>query len=196
MIVDDEPDLRDLLSIHLGSRVDRIFTAADGQEALEIIDQHPGIDAVISDIRMPRLDGVEFLKALRGRGLATPVIFLSAFGEKETVVEALRAGSVDFLDKPVDVKNLQIFLEFSCYRLRLESGFLMCSEGATPRLRVVESFSCTSMMRPLEAVSADEGFWTRGLSAQGARDPLGQLEHALLATPERIAQILRPTLTA
>ncbi len=109
LIVDDEQDISDLLREELSilqcGIVPEIETANNGRVALEKVEKE-WFDAVLSDINMPLLTGLEFLSELRKLGKRTPVVFLTGFGSKSNAVEALRLGAFDFLDKPWNVEKL------------------------------------------------------------------------------------------
>jgi len=109
LFVDDDPDLRETLCELLRNAELDVVPAADGAEALEVLDEAPhGFDAVVTDRLMPRVDGIELLRAVKERrGLALlPVIILTVATEKEQVVEGIDAGAYAYLPKPVDVDVL------------------------------------------------------------------------------------------
>jgi YesN/AraC family two-component response regulator len=99
LIVDDEPDIREILRESLASHIDMIFEAANGEEALEKL-KTVSVHAILSDVNMPKMSGLELLKQLRAQGDSTPFIVLTGFGDKKMVIDALRLGAFDFLDKP------------------------------------------------------------------------------------------------
>lgn len=99
LIVEDERDLQEVLVTLLEGLNCEIILANDGQEAIEIC-QSKVINAILSDINMPRKNGLDLIRELRRQGYETPVVFLSGYGDKEKVTEALRLGAIDFLDKP------------------------------------------------------------------------------------------------
>jgi len=101
LLVEDEKDLQEVLVDLLSELECEIKVANDGQQALEICKTHK-ITAILSDINMPRKNGLEFLKDLRSAGYETPIVFLSGYGDKAKVSEALRLGALDFLDKPFE----------------------------------------------------------------------------------------------
>jgi YesN/AraC family two-component response regulator len=103
LIVDDEPFLRDLLASKLQVFGAKILTAENGQVALDIIKNNQ-IDAVLTDIEMPVMTGIELLVKIRELGLLTPVVILTGVGDQATTLTALRLGATDFLDKPFDSK--------------------------------------------------------------------------------------------
>lgn len=115
LIVEDESEIQDLIeSVATEQNVSiegvvhqvRVTKAKDGQEAFDLIQRH-WFDAVLSDIKMPRMDGLELLANIRGLGKEVPVVFLTAFGDKEHAVRALRLGCFDFLDKPIKFDRLR-----------------------------------------------------------------------------------------
>lgn len=100
LIVEDERVLREALASLLESEGYTVFKAANGREAYELVIERP-VDVVLSDVRMPEMDGMELLRRLRQTIPETPVIILTAFGSVETAVEAMREGATDYLIKPV-----------------------------------------------------------------------------------------------
>lgn len=76
-----------------------IITAAHGADALTIVKSQP-VETIISDINMPVMDGLELLRQLRKDGYEIPFILVTAFGEKQKMLEALRLGAMDFIEKP------------------------------------------------------------------------------------------------
>ena len=106
LVVDDNADMRDYISGLLADRYE-VLTAPDGRAGLELaLEKAP--DLVLSDIMMPRLDGFELLRALRGDPLTarTPVVLLSARAGEEATVEGLEAGADDYLVKPFSAREL------------------------------------------------------------------------------------------
>jgi DNA-binding NtrC family response regulator len=110
LIVEDEADIRFILGEQLlelqatHAELDISF-AENGREALKLVEGQ-WFDAVVSDLNMPAMSGLEFLFELRQRELQTPVIFLTGFGDKAKAIEALRLGAFDFLDKPWNHQHL------------------------------------------------------------------------------------------
>lgn len=104
LIVDDEEALRDVLNDLVEMEGFSVISAKDGLEAFDVLTGPRGrqIDAVLSDIKMPRLDGLAMIKKIREQGIDIPVIFLSGYGDKDKAVEALRWGAFDFQDKPFE----------------------------------------------------------------------------------------------
>src|SRR5512142_2072867 len=108
-VVDDDTSSRELLSRILGSAGHRVTALADGREALDRIDAEGGPpDVVVSDIRMGDVDGLQLTDALRQRAGDTPVILVTAFGNIDGAVEAIRRGAFDYISKPYDVVALAL----------------------------------------------------------------------------------------
>lgn len=105
LVVDDESMIIELLAKLLAEKGYEVSTAADGREALEFLRGHT-CDLVISDVRMPRLDGLQLLKAIKDMNPRLPVVMISGYDEAATVVNALKAGAENFLAKPLDLDVL------------------------------------------------------------------------------------------
>src|SRR3989338_1431702 len=99
LIVDDEPNYLIVLSELLSEEGFGVFTAGNGEEALKILHE-TDIDLVITDMRMPGLDGLGLLKAAKTLNPDLPVIMVTAFGEVEMAVAAMKAGAFNYLTKP------------------------------------------------------------------------------------------------
>jgi two-component system nitrogen regulation response regulator NtrX len=99
LIVDDEVMLLKTLKLNLLEYADDIFTAENGREALEKIEKEL-IHCIICDINMPKMNGVDVIKALRDKGINTPFIFYTGHGNHELMLEAAKHGAFDFLNKP------------------------------------------------------------------------------------------------
>jgi CheY-like chemotaxis protein len=104
--VDDEPDILWSLSLLLERAYD-VTTAEDGLAALRAFEEGP-YDAVILDLMMPAMDGATFKRELDARGIATPVVIVSAFSD--VAERAARLGVTDHLTKPIDIPKLEAVL--------------------------------------------------------------------------------------
>jgi DNA-binding NtrC family response regulator len=110
LIVDDEERMRHLLSIMLSRKGYHVDQAGDGVEALEMIGATP-FDMVITDIKMPRMDGVELLKRIMAMEIPLPVVFITAFATVESAVEVMRQGAVDYIIKPFEEDRILLTVE-------------------------------------------------------------------------------------
>ena len=97
LLVDDEPEIQQILEEELSDCGYKVLTAVDGQKALEIFNSHE-ISFVISDVRMPNMDGIELLKSIR-KTKQTPFLFVSAYGDI-SLSEARSLGALDIVNKP------------------------------------------------------------------------------------------------
>lgn len=101
LVIDDEPLVRDLLALVLRRAGFLVEAADDGRSAIDVLDGG-GFDAILSDISMPNLDGVSFLREVRRRDLDVPVVLITGDPTTETAVRALRHGALNYLSKPVE----------------------------------------------------------------------------------------------
>jgi nitrogen regulation protein NR(I) len=101
LIVDDEPNLRKILSAQLSRDGYDVLTAEDGEQGLAMLREHH-VDCVITDLRMPKLDGMALLREALAEDPELPVVMITAHGTIDTAVEALKTGAFDYLTKPFD----------------------------------------------------------------------------------------------
>lgn len=122
LVVDDEEKMRHLLSIMLGRKGHRIDQAGDGMEALNMI-RATHHDMVITDIKMPRMDGLALLKKITEMDIPCPVVFITAFATVESAVEAMQQGAVDYITKPFEEDRILLTVEraLSLSRLMAEN---------------------------------------------------------------------------
>ncbi len=99
LIIDDEENMRHMLSSLLNKSGYRVDTASDGADALEKVDQTL-YDFILCDLKMPNMSGMEFFETARDKLWATTVIMMSAYGNIDTAVEAMKKGAYDFISKP------------------------------------------------------------------------------------------------
>lgn len=105
LLVEDDVDLRDNLAEILEQHGYRVHGASSAQEALKRV-EHVAISAVLTDFRLVQGTGIELIGALRERGVTAPVVMLSALLDGPLKEQALRAGAVGILRKPVDLNRL------------------------------------------------------------------------------------------
>lgn len=111
LVVDDEPDLEDLVRqkfrCHIRDGAISFMFARDGVEALAILDGNHDIDMVVSDINMPRMDGLSLLQRLQEAEAQLSTIIVSAYGDMTNIRTAMNRGAFDFLTKPIDFPDLE-----------------------------------------------------------------------------------------
>jgi DNA-binding response OmpR family regulator len=112
LLIDDESNLLKLLRLPLTKRGHTITEAHNGKQGWDLfLDQSNVFDVIVTDIRMPVLNGVELLKRLREKDYDIPVIIISAYEDIQSSIEVLRLGAFDFLLKPFKAKDLLAILE-------------------------------------------------------------------------------------
>ena len=120
LVVDDEAAIRDSLHMILEYEGYRVEEAANGSQALsKVAERAP--DAIVLDIKMPEMDGLEFLKALRERGYEMPVLMISGHADVATAVEATRRGAFDFFEKPLQRERVLLSLRNAVEAARLQT---------------------------------------------------------------------------
>src|SRR5689334_1599513 len=105
LVVDDEVSARSGLEKLLRQEGFEVDVAIDGVNALQIAAERPP-DVVVTDLKMPNMDGVELLKKIREQDRDLPVIMATAFGDVGSAVTAMREGADDYLTKPIDIDAL------------------------------------------------------------------------------------------
>jgi DNA-binding response OmpR family regulator len=106
LVVDDDSDIRSLLTDFLTNENHLIQTAADGSEALHMVESRP-FDLALVDIWLLGMSGIELLEHLRDLAPEMPVVVITCHPAYETAVQALRSGACDYVEKPFDLKNLR-----------------------------------------------------------------------------------------
>ncbi len=107
LVVDDEDGIRDLISDALSMGGFEVESSPDGLQALKMIRSHR-FDLLILDVNMPKMDGFALLEKIRSDGLTTPVIMLSARGQKVDINQGLRLGADDYMTKPFGLEELSL----------------------------------------------------------------------------------------
>lgn len=110
LIADDEKNIRSGLQLTFEDEGYKVLTAADGNEAWDCVQKNI-IDLVITDLRMPGMDGNELIKRVASSYPTLPVIVLTGHGTIETAVETMREGAIDFFTKPVDIDKLSLVVK-------------------------------------------------------------------------------------
>ncbi len=105
LLIEDEPQLRASFSKLLSLFVGKVITATNGKEALEVLDSN--IDIIFTDIKMPKMDGIEFIKRVRKKKSDIPIVITSAYSNQEYLLEAIKLSLVEYLLKPVKESDLE-----------------------------------------------------------------------------------------
>jgi DNA-binding NtrC family response regulator len=107
LLLDDEQHIRRVIELHLGKQGHNVISGKDGQEGLDWIARDQ-FDLIITDLRMPKVTGLELLRAIREQGSHVPVIVLTAFTSIESAVDAMKLGASDYIGKPPQLDEIVI----------------------------------------------------------------------------------------
>lgn len=116
LVVDDEPVMRSLIEKILAREGYRLLTAEDGQSALDMLAQNQ-VSIVLSDIKMPGMNGFDLLKAIKVQYPDVGVIMMTAFGDTFTVKDALLLGADEYITKPFKSYELSLVVERAYWRI-------------------------------------------------------------------------------
>src|ERR1700734_1200647 len=125
LIVEDEAKMRRLLELNLGEDGFTTFSAGEAESGLKLL-QENAIDLVLTDLKLPGMDGLEFLQAVKRQNAALPVVVMTAFGTVETAVEAMKTGASDYVLKPFSLTEMRMVIhkELDVRNLREENRTL------------------------------------------------------------------------
>src|SRR6202047_1638595 len=125
LIVEDEAKMRRLLELNLGEDGFTTLSAEDAEAGLKLLHQNP-IDLIVTDLKLPGMNGLEFLQAIKRQNAALPVVVMTAFGTVETAVEAMKAGASDYVLKPFSLAEMRMVIhkELDVHNLREENRSL------------------------------------------------------------------------
>ena len=120
LIVDDELDMRELLELIITDRTAyQVVTVSNPQEVPELLEKG-SFDLLISDLRMPQMDGMELLDRVRKVDPQLPYIILTAYGTVESAIEAMRKGALDYITKPFRQEQILLTVEKAMKFRRLQ----------------------------------------------------------------------------
>ncbi|PYX60713.1 MAG: two-component system response regulator [Acidobacteria bacterium] len=125
LIVEDEAKMRRLLELNLGEEGFTTLSAGDAESGLKLLREN-SVDLVVTDLKLPGMNGLEFLQAVKHQNAALPVIVMTAFGTVETAVEAMKAGASDYVLKPFSLAEMRMVIhkELDVHKLREENRSL------------------------------------------------------------------------
>ncbi|MCK4888842.1 MAG: sigma-54-dependent Fis family transcriptional regulator, partial [Candidatus Aminicenantes bacterium] len=119
LIVDDDESIRDMLSIVLKDENYNVLTAEDGKKALIHLKKNK-INLVISDIKMPDMDGIELLNIIKKKDEKIPVIMITGHASTNDAIEAMKIGAEQYITKPFNIDELKVVIEKAIYRKKIE----------------------------------------------------------------------------
>lgn len=129
LVIDDEKSIRESIKMILEYEGFEPLFAENGKIGLQVIDDEP-VDLVMLDIKMPGMDGLEVLDAMRGMDADLPVIMISGHGTIETAVEATKKGAYDFLEKPLDRDKVLVTIRNALRQRKLSQNYREIKEKA------------------------------------------------------------------
>ncbi|MCK5836651.1 MAG: sigma-54-dependent Fis family transcriptional regulator, partial [Desulfobacula sp.] len=109
LVVDDEESILDVTEGFFQRKGHEVFTAANGEEALEVINAEK-IDCCFTDINMPKMNGLELADQLQKRDHTFPVVIMTGYPSIENTIDTLKNGVVDFLIKPINLEQMELTL--------------------------------------------------------------------------------------
>src|SRR5271165_6098512 len=109
LIVEDEAKMRRLLELNLGEDGFSTLSAGDAEAGLKLL-REDSVDLVVTDLKLPGMNGLEFLQAIKRQNAALPVVVMTAFGTVETAVEAMKAGASDYVLKPFSLTEMRMVI--------------------------------------------------------------------------------------
>lgn len=128
LIAEDDRLLRSLYVEYLSLFFETVFEAEDGKEALQIY-KNKAPDIIISDINMPKLDGLALIEQIRVKDKKTPIVILSAYADQEILLQAVKLHLFEYLVKPVDSKALKEVITSMIKNISLEREYFYLSAG-------------------------------------------------------------------
>ena len=125
LIVEDEAKMRRLLELNLGEDGFTTLSAGDAESGLKLLRENT-VDLVVTDLKLPGMNGLEFLQAVKRQNGALPVVVMTAFGSVETAVDAMKAGASDYVLKPFSLSEMRMVIhkELDVHNLREENRSL------------------------------------------------------------------------
>ena len=130
LVVDDEKVIREILAEFLQLEGSQVATCEDGQRALDELRLRP-YDMVISDLKMPRLSGLQLLEKMAEEGLNVLTVIMTGFGTVETAIEAMKRGAYDYVLKPFKVEEVIHVVQRGLYRQQLQAENIRLREALT-----------------------------------------------------------------
>ena len=125
LIIEDETKMRRLLELNLGEDKFTTLSAGDAESGLKLLREN-SVDLVVTDLKLPGMNGLEFLQAIKRQNAAMPVVVMTAFGSVETAVDAMKAGASDYVLKPFSLAEMRLVIhkELDVHNLREENRSL------------------------------------------------------------------------
>ena len=142
LIVEDEPKMLRLLELNLAEEGYATLAAPDAETGLKLLRQEK-VDLVLTDLKLPHMDGLEFLQSVKRSNTQIPVILMTAYGTVETAIDAMKAGASDYVLKPFSMEEIKLIIhkELDVRRLREENRDLREALGERYRFENIVALS-------------------------------------------------------
>jgi len=145
LIIDDEKSIRNTLKEILSYEGYEVSEAADGMEGIKLAEKDK-FDIILSDIKMPKMDGIEVLEKLQELTPETPVVMISGHGNIETAVEAIRKGAFDYISKPLDLNRMLVTIRNAMDRSTL------VKETKTLKRKIYKTTEMVGQSEPIQKI--------------------------------------------
>ena len=150
-MVDDDPDVRELLIEHLRSKGFKVATAADGRAAISAVERSPGhFSLILTDLQLPGADGLAVLRAAKQLNPGVHVVIITGYASLDSAIEAVRAGAYDYLTKPFSLGQLDVVLA----RIRDRQALELENRQLTKQIGGREPGGAQNISAKLEAIEA------------------------------------------
>jgi DNA-binding NtrC family response regulator len=180
LIVEDEPKMLRLLELNLAEEGYATLAAPDAETGLRLL-RHGRIDLVLTDLKLPHMDGLEFLQAVKRSNAQTPVILMTAYGTVETAIEAMKAGASDYVLKPFALEEIKLLIrkELDVRRLREENRDLREALGERYRFEniVAQSAKMQEVLAMVERVAPTNSTVLLGGESGVGKDMIARAIH-------------------
>ncbi len=180
LIVEDEAKMRRLLELNLGEDGFTTLSAGDAETGLKLLRENT-VDLVVTDLKLPGMNGLEFLQAIKCQNAALPVVVMTAFGTVETAVEAMKAGASDYVLKPFSLSEMRMVIrkELDVHNLREENRSLREALGkkyAHPNI-VARSAKMQEVLATVERVAPTNSTVLLGGESGVGKDLIARVIH-------------------
>jgi two-component system response regulator AtoC len=172
LVVDDEESIRKLLHARFSREGYNVHLAEDGVKAREAVRRVNPL-AIVTDIKMPGMDGFQLIEALRADGVECPVIVITGHGEKETAIQALHEGAFDYLEKPFDMDAIAVVVKRAVEReelRRANTKLLGDLDEANKRLAVQLEVKSNLLDRAVASEADEEILIGKSSHVRGLKD--------------------------
>ncbi|WP_327785488.1 sigma-54 dependent transcriptional regulator [Zhongshania aliphaticivorans] len=174
LIIDDEPDIRELLDITISRMGLNTIAVGNVSDAIQALEAHPDINLCLTDIKLPDGSGLEIVRYIQAASICTAVAVLTAYGSTEIAVEALKAGAFDFINKPVSVEQLRNLVKSALKLGRRDTQF----DGSSNTRLLGETASIVTLREQIIKLSRSQApVYISGESGSG-KEVVARLIHA------------------